>query len=216
MTNELTALKRFYAYEHALVVSEMLREDGIETEIRDSRTPVDFTMVDGGPPVAYDVLLPAKDLTRAQKILEKQAEVLVVGDNQDHYLHKFSNPELVEILTKPHEWSEFDVALAKKILADRGEEVDMEEISRRKKEGLRELAKPEKLSTAWILIGYLLSMVGGLLGMICGLLFWTMKKRMPNGKKVFAYDKNSRTHGMLMFFLSLVSMAALFYYAEYG
>ena len=69
MTNELTALKRFYAYEHALVVSELLREEGIETEIRDSRTPVDFTMVDGGPPVAYDVLLAAKHLTKARKIL---------------------------------------------------------------------------------------------------------------------------------------------------
>ena len=216
MTNELTALKRFYAYEHALVVSELLREEGIVTDIRDSRTPVDFTMVDGGPPVAYDVLIPAKDLPRAQKILEKQAEVLVTGDNQDHYLHQFSNPELVEILTKPHEWSEYDVALAKKILEDRGEEVNMEEISRRKKEELHELAKPEKLSTVWIGIGYLLSLLGGLLGMISGLLFWTMKKRMPNGKKVYAYDKNSRTHGMLMFFLSLISMAALFYYAEYG
>ncbi len=213
MTKQLAAFKRFHSLEHAMVLAELLREEGITVEIKDSLPPVDVTFVGGGAPKAFDLLIPEEQHPQAKVLLEKQAEVLIVGAEEDHYLYGFSNEELLEVLREADSWIEYDVALAKKILNDRGVEVKETEVQQMQEQRLAELAQSEDLSTTWIIAGYGLALVGGLLGFICGLLFWTLKKRLPDGSKVYTYSKSGRRHGMIMFFISIVSMVFSFWYS---
>ena len=57
---------------------------------------------------------------RAVKFVQSYLVIEVQKIESDYYLFDFSNEELYELLATKHEWSRFDVLLAKKILKDRG------------------------------------------------------------------------------------------------
>jgi hypothetical protein len=113
----------------------------------------------------------------------------------DHYLFGFTNEELLALLAVPDEWSEFDYQLAIIILKDRGHEVSPEIVDELRQDRLRELAKPDTKNRVWIVIGYLLAAMGGLLGIIIRWHLATFKKTLPNGERVYDYSPRAREHG---------------------
>ena len=44
-------------------------------------------------------------------------------------------------------------------------------------------------------MGYFFTIIGGLLGIFIGYSLFTVKKTLPNGKKVYSYSENDRKHG---------------------
>ena len=56
----------------------------------------------------------------------------------------------------------------------------------------------------YVILGYLSSLLGGILGIIMGYAIWTNKKTLPNGNRVPVYSKADQRHGRIMFFMGVI------------
>ena len=124
-------------------------------------------------------------------------------------MFSFTNEELIEILSKPDEWSRQDFLIARKILEERGQHIKEELITELKSNRINELSREESEPTLTIVAGYILALLVGIVGLFFGLAFLTAKKNIPNGKKVFTYSRNTRKHGRNIVIISAVSLFIL-------
>ncbi|HEY9196871.1 MAG TPA: hypothetical protein VIM77_11420, partial [Mucilaginibacter sp.] len=68
----------------------------------------------------YTIKISPNDFEKVNRLLN-DAEATNVGlVDKDYYLYSFTETELIEVLTKAQEWSPFDCQLARKILTDKG------------------------------------------------------------------------------------------------
>lgn len=217
MTIKSTSFRRFSTIAQAAELAALLRDHGIHAMVEDDTTYLDSTYLSGRP-IHYDVIIPDADFPKAYEVLQEEGELAVEEVAEDHYLYDFTDEELREVLFKSDEWNEVDLALAKRILADRGKPVNEDELETMKARRLAELAKPEKNRPGWIFLGYLfsLTMAAGFLGMVLGFLIVTLKKTLPSGERVYVYTKSDRRHGIFIVLLGIVSMATMMLLAEYG
>ena len=64
------------------------------------------------------------------------------------------------------------------------------------------LKKPARLGIYWINIGYILSLIGSLIGFFMAISILFFKRTLPNGELIFAYDKFSRKHALIITLIS--------------
>ncbi len=84
---------------------------------------------------------------------------------------RFSDDELIEVISKSDEWNKFDISLAKKLLKEKGKEItpeEIEEIEEIKRQRILELSKPEKDQKIYI-ISRIFSCI---FGRIFGVFYW--------------------------------------------
>jgi hypothetical protein len=96
-----------------------------------------------------------------------------------------------------------DRQLARVILADRGKPISEELVAAIRQLRIDDLSNPEPAQAGYIALGYISSVLGGLLGIAIGYQLNTSKNTLPNGEQVYAYRKRDRQHGKRMFFLGL-------------
>jgi hypothetical protein len=202
---EFLTYKKFYEQERAEGVASLLKENGIQFEITEDRESLDPWLIgDKNFNRYYFVKIRKEDFIKADALLINESSKELETVDKDHYLFQFTDEELFDILTKPDEWNEFDYQLSKKILKERGKEINPETIELLKKQRIRELATPETGQKNWIYAGYLFSLLGGLLGIFIGWHLSTFKKTLPNGERVFGYAKEDRRHGTRILWIGIV------------
>lgn len=186
-------------------IREILEQEGVEVILEKERPLLDATYL-GGLEIQHKVEIKIKqsNFERANELLEKIASEQLEEVDPNHYLFKFNDNELYDILLKPDEWSPFDFKLAQKILNDRGIKIDDQTIQGMKEDRLYELAKPTSVSYFWIAVTYLIAFAGGFLGIFAGWYLWQFKKTLPNGDRIFAYSDENRKHGQIVFFMALI------------
>lgn len=64
----------------------------------------------------------------------------------------------------------------------------------------------QKAGTGLIVAGYVFALLGGLIGVALGCQLHLGKVTDPSGAKVLQYDAASRSHGMIIMCLSVLSM----------
>lgn len=210
--------RRFNEPAMAKMLTDLLDKNGIEYEVEDN------SLVFNPSFVANDEL--SKEYCiKLRKHDFEQVNALVIADEEqnidhvepDYYLFGFSDDELRDILINYDEWGAFDIALAKKILKERGISIDDKEIAVIQAERLDVLSKPEEAQTIWVVIGYMCILLGGILGIFIGWVMWRMKKTLPNGERVYSYTERDRKHGKIIFILStimfIISVCLRFYNA---
>ncbi len=116
----------------------------------------------------------------------------------DHYLFGFSNAELWELLAQPAAWSAPDVALAARLLRERGEAVTDEILQALRTQHTAALAAPDPSPTGWIVAGYALALLGGVIGMAIGWSLWRSRKTLPDGRQVPGFSEGDRYHGRVI------------------
>jgi hypothetical protein len=151
----------------------------------------------------YRVRINADDFTRVNQLLKERDDRYINDVEKDYYLFDFTNDELTEILEKEDEWSGFDHELAKKILTERGVDIDIVKLSCLSESRLNELRQVEPPQIFWIYIGYILALLGGLLGIFIGWHLSSHKKTLPNGEQMYAYNEMDRKHGRIIFYLGI-------------
>ncbi len=142
----------------------------------------------------FHLKLRKADFSKADELMRTLALADIEQLPADYYLYHFSDEELIEILTKPDEWSVLDYELALKILAAHGHTYDRESLENLKKNRLEFHRKPERSQAGILAAGYLFALAGGLLGMIIGYMIYTHRKTLPNGDRIFAYQEKDRVH----------------------
>lgn len=187
---------------------DILTKNDIGFELEDASPTFDPIFVNSELTREYRVKLLKDDFEKAEKLLQSLNQEHIGTVDRSHYLFEFSDDELFEVLLKKDEWNDFDYALARKILLERGREISPETLDALKAERLRELARPEGSQRTWILIGYLTALLGGFLGIFIGWHLSSFRKTLPDGNRVYAYSNADRKQGSRIFVLGVIVMAA--------
>ena len=204
MDNDFGVFRNFPTKQQAKELEALLQEHGIETIFADNIPPVDITFSGNTLQNQYEIRIALADFKKAELILEEATETETEQVDPDYYLFGFTNEELYEILLKADEWNAFDYKLAQKLLQKRGKPVDKDLLNALKQERLKLLAEPEENQKIWIILGYAMAFIGGLLGVIIGYCLWTNQKSLPNGKKVYSYSEADRMQGKYIFIIGAI------------
>jgi hypothetical protein len=197
MESEFVPYRKYIDKEPALALIEFLRDNGIAFELdEDTGTALGNAFTgDNTATRLFRVKLRAADFSVADALMKTRALKAIERIEPDHYLFSFTNDELLALLAAPDEWSDMDYQLARDILRDRGHEVSPDALEKLRQDRLQELAKPDTKNRIWILIGYVMAMLGGLLGIAIGWHLATYKKTLPDGRRIYDYSPADREHG---------------------
>lgn len=201
--DEAAPFRTFRTPEEAQALASDLELLGFAPIIEDSRNYISSAFV-GASPEYFSVKLPPEDFLRAEAAMEEQAEKELADVGEDHYLFSFTDGELLDVVYRPDEWNAFDRRLARRILTDRGVAIGTAEDETIREARLDVLAAPAPSQVTWVVVGYVLAVLGGVLGVFIGHHLNTTKKTLPNGERVYTYGPEDRVHGMRIFFLGLV------------
>jgi len=201
---EFLTFKKYNEKESAEALTNLLLRHGVAFELTQDQENLDVLY--GTQPSAqfYYVKIKSDDFPKANALLLDIGNTELETVDKTHYLFEFTDDELFDILSKPDEWNALDYQLAKKILTERGREVNDEIIDSLKKQRITELAKPDESNRVWIFIGYLSALFGGLFGIIVGWLLFTYKRTLPDGQRVHEYAEKDRRHGRRIFYLGII------------
>ncbi|MBK9687508.1 MAG: hypothetical protein IPO65_06980 [Saprospiraceae bacterium] len=149
---------------------------------------------------------------KANKVLDEAQLMDIDTINNEYYLFSFTDDELMDVIVKKEEWNDFDYVLAQKILKERGKEVSMDILNAIRKQREIELSRHLPYPKTWIITGYTFALFGGLISMMIGVqLIWD-KKKLPDGRKMYAYDESARNHGRLIFLIGLMVLILTIYF----
>ncbi len=208
--------KRYPSSEEAQELIDLLNAHNIEYEIEDNSRSIADHIIGQDMESKVLVKINQSDFIRANELLEKQAQQEIEQVEKDYYLFSFENHELLEVLSEPDAWCDFDRQLAKKILKDRSVEISAPLEKAFVDKRIKELSKTEKGNSIWMIVGYVSALLGGLLGIAVGLNLWTSKRTLPDGSRVFVYTERDRFHGMIIsiigIFVFLMSVVIPFLY----
>jgi hypothetical protein len=212
---ELITYKKFNEQSQVERLTDFLKANEIDFEVVVDRNSLDTLYGANHLTKQFFVKIKMEDFAKADSILLSLSEKELSSVGRDHYLFDFTDEELFEILSKPDEWNEMDYMLSKKILRDRGKEINDHTIELLRKQRISELAKPEEGHRNWMYAGYIFALLGGLLGIFIGWHLSTFKKTLPNGSRVYGYSETDRKHGnrilvigLVMFLISVIVQLA--------
>lgn len=219
MKNELSySFRNVSTLEEANEIVQLLADNDIESRMKRDSGDLDAVFQGEALTNQFELFIDEPDKSKAHDVLEIAAKKLLDDIDPDYPLFKFSNEELIEVLVKKDEWNEFDVLLSEKILTDRN--VNLDSIEEKREVAEAEYKKPQGGQIGWIALGYtmallgsfLVGMLGSFLGMIVGYFIWQAQNKLPSGDKVFAYTKEARLHGMIIFFISVIVFPIVFFF----
>lgn len=194
---EFLSFKKFNDKESAKELVRVLHDNGIRSEMVFDGSNLDTLYVGGELSNFYHVKIAGHDFTPARTILLNHMEAQVMNAGADHYLFSFSDEELLEVIYKADEWSEFDFLLAKRILGERGKIIDEYKTDLLERNRKLELAVPEEMEIS-------LSYSKSMLGIFGAMMAWsviTHKKTLPDGQRVYLYPgkRANRRNGSFSF-----------------
>lgn len=209
MTDNLLTFQNFNDIALANEIAGILKQNNIDCIIEDNQRRY-FDPSFANNTIDPDILLKlrADDFVKAHKVLDDYYKEKTETVDADYYLLRFSDNELIEIVSKPDEWGAFDYQLAQKLLKDRGKEIASDSVQNLKTKRIKDLAAPENASDLLIAAGYFFILFGGFIGIIIGWSLYYSKKTLPDGERVFVYTPKHRAQGKLIFWLSLIVFVA--------
>ena len=207
MEPEFITYQKFNDPALAEELAEKLDHHDIAYFVDESSFRFDPSLVMSNATTEYAVKIKSEDFEKVNQLLIADESKNVNDVDKDYYLFTFTDDELMDVITKADEWSAFDVVLARKLLAERGKNVSDKEIETINEQRIEELKQPDTPQTFWIVIGYMVSILGGVLGIFIGWHLYSYKKTLPDGERVYGYTERDRWHGRIIFYLSIVVFA---------
>lgn len=168
MDNQYLTFRKFQHPEDAAGLTELLVAANIVYQVEEYASSFDPAFANNPAVREIRVKIQPQDFNKADAILLEASRQELDAVDPSHYLFGFTDEELLEIITKPDEWSHFDFLLAQKILKERGKEINLQVVELLKKQRLDALAKPEDTQHSWVVAGYLMAVLGGLFGVFIG------------------------------------------------
>lgn len=193
----------FSSKELAIELTNLLSENNIDFKAEVFNATFDSAFTNNSNK-DYTVKINPSDFEKVDALLLESIKDEIDNVPEDYYLFQFSNEELLELIRKRDEWSQFDVLLAKKILQSRNIEISLEQENKIKAERLIELAEPKKISKSYYYSGIIFAFLGGFLGLFIGLDILTSKKTLPNGNKVHVYSLEDRKKGKEIIYIFFI------------
>lgn len=205
MEPEFITYQKFNDAALANELIEVLEKHNIPYQAEEQTSGFDPSLVMSNAAVDYAVKINGEDFERVNQILKEEEIKNIDGVDKDYYLFSFTDDELMDVLTKADEWSAFDVVLSRKLLAERGLNIDDKKLAAIEEKRIGELRAPDKPQTLWITIGYICAFGGGVFGIFIGWYLANGKKTLPDGERVYEYSGHDRKHGRNIFYIGIVA-----------
>ncbi len=199
-------IKRLPFKEEVDNILEILDSRGIIYTVENTRPTVDTTFSNSAM-VDYIIKVKEGQVQEAIDLLEKVTPESFIEN--EYYMDSFSDEELKEVISMQEDWNQHDLDYAKKMLEERGIEVDEEEILDRRDKVVREQTEPVMAKYSIILVGYICSFAGGWIGLLVAMHLKYKTKEIADIGKVPYYKNESRKHGDNM--LIIFAIWAAFY-----
>jgi len=192
-------IKRFVAIDLLKQVTEILEEHQVEYKIEDTRAVFDITFTNSQMNIEYILKVREDDFQAVHELLnENFASDLEVDE---YFMDSFTDEEVLEVISNPDEWNEFDMAYARKLASKRGIQIDEPAIEHSKEQRAEELKEGKDAKPVVIFCGYLFTLLGGWIGLIVAISLRCSKREVSPDNKVYNYSKRSRWHGGIMLFI---------------
>jgi hypothetical protein len=218
-------IARFFHESPAEACGKLLADAGIPFRLSTDALTSDLTALCRASNPAILVMVPRGRTVEARHVLLNHARSEVAhGVDASHPMMAWGDADLASVLKEASAWSAFDLAVAEKLLEERGVTVDPGNSSpARRLEGAPspDITKQEPLpgdepANPWVVgFGFLMAPLGAagillfcvpgtLLAMIiaCDSMFST--KLDAEGRRQYVHTPRSRTVGLVLFFVSLV------------
>src|SRR3954471_16599579 len=108
--DEYLTYQKFYDQAIAADLAQLFKQNNISFQLEDSSLQFDASFAFNEINKEFRVKIKAEDFSKADKLLLQHASEGIQELNDQHYLHQFSDEELVEIIAKSDEWNIVDVA----------------------------------------------------------------------------------------------------------
>jgi hypothetical protein len=211
MPENFLTFKIINDHETALDFSEVLKQNNIPFYIEEDALSFDPSYANNALQKDYRIKIRQQDFMPASKAFEEFYRPQLDNIQKDYYLFDFSDEELQEIVAKPDEWGYLDYELAKKILSDRGKELQPEKTTELKNARITELSQPETVKTETIIIVYIVTILFWFIGIFIGWYWAYGKKTLPNGDRVLTYSEKIRNHGVRIFAIGIALLIYIIY-----
>lgn len=211
---EFLTIRNFSQEDQYIELLHVLQSHDIPYQTEEYRQRINpISMVTLAP--EYIVKVQPHDFPRVSELMNKLAALAVLDASDEHYLFDFKDEELFDILASPDEWSAFDYQLARRILDQRGIEIDTKLLDSLKKSRLQELAQPEEKPTS-LWSAYLFALLGGVIGIFLGWHIMTARKTLPDGQRPYLYPASDRKHGPWIIAVGLVMLVVWLLLKPFG
>jgi len=184
-------------------ITRMLDSAGIGYRCSCLPEMFDIAKIGAGEDAQVIVSVPRNLYAAARAAME--SEYLKIDLPENHYLLTSTDEELIEIVAQASEWSAFDVAHARRLIAQRG--INLAQVEDKRAEHLRQLQSGRSASKQLIFFGWVFSWLGGLIGLGIAWSLASMKEKTPDGE-FFTYDEESRAIGRRMLKVAGAVLAA--------
>lgn len=205
MSNELSIYRKFIYKDDALELVKILEENYIAYELAENSSKLDSSFGGDINTKQYELKIRKGDFIEVEKIEEELVKNDLENVEKSYHLFDYSDEELIEIVTKKDEWNKFDYLLAQKILKERGKEINPELLNVINKQRIESLAVQEESPVWLIIIGYASAFFAGFLGIFIGGFLMYYKKALPNGDRIYAFNRNDRSHGQNILIISAIA-----------
>jgi hypothetical protein len=205
MIKGLSTYRKYIYEDDALELMKILELNHITYELANNSSQLDSNFGGDINTKQFELKIHWEDFNLVEKLEEELVKNEVENVEEDYHLFDYSDEELIEIVMKKEEWNKFDYLLAQKILKERGKEVNPELINVINKQRVKDLATQETSPTWLIIIGYVSAILGGLLGIFIGAYLMYYKKALPNGDRIYGFNRNDRSHGQNILILSAIA-----------
>jgi len=223
--NNYVSFESYATEAQAKEVSGQLLAIGIDNKVVSEVDNLDNNFVGSRFANKHFLKMDKVNFEKARNFLIEKTIINIEELDKDYLLLQFSNKELIDIVAKPEEWGIYNYKLALTLLEQKGINgiIEAREI---KETHLKTIAKGKKANTTYLLIGYTfmilvlinhLSFLRGIIGFLSftfipwisvfiGWAYAYSKKTLPDGNRIFNFNKTTRIHGKILFFGTLVGI----------
>lgn len=230
MPEELLVYRTFATQDDALQVLTVLEDNGITGEIAASFETIDAVFVGKRYDDHYILRIKGGDFEKATSVLEQYTNKGLENIDPTHPLLALNQDELMDIVAKPDEWGAENYSIAKYLLQQKGIAISKTELESLNEDRMKHLAEPKSLN-AWVfVIGYMfvlmnivtlftdhyplvrisqwMTFMPAAFSFVIGRLISQAKTTLPNGQRVYTYNKKALKNAAIMQGMSLAIVMA--------
>ncbi|HRI00135.1 MAG TPA: hypothetical protein PK006_03700 [Saprospiraceae bacterium] len=199
--------REYNSEQEAFSAAKLLDKHSIPYQIEKSPAFFDIASFSNQTSIFYILKADKQNFPIIKEILKDEPEIALSDMDPGYYLFSFSNDELMEIIDKKDEWGELDYSLAKKLLSQRGIPLSDKVIEEKNKLRLEQLKSFEPTPYIYIIIGFILSIFGGLLGVYIGYKLSSSKKIITGEGEYYIFSPEVRRIGRFMMIMGGIAFS---------
>ena len=186
----------------------------------ESAAPMSHAIVGNNNAPGFALLVRNADFPKVNEAIERF--VFENPVDEEHYLNAFNNTELLGILDNPTGWNIEDYATAKKLLANRGFQINNDEITQNRQAKLEALHQGKDISlysmTLWALsipLGLFVHLAFFVAALGMGYYYWKDMSTDPDGNRYQTFKPRTQSFGKWLLFGGIISLLGFLAYAMY-